>query len=142
MHKGPFTLIPWNSSVEVLTRGYARLRSKKCYHIFATLPDGTTRPGYGHSYWRRDFYLGRPKKCSNLRKHGIEFREAATVFYDPLSTTFPDDSHSVEEQRFVTVGSSARRRILVIAHTEEGDTIRIISARRATPGERRFYEEI
>ena len=81
------------------------------------------------------------KNAANLRKHGIEFREAATVFYDPFSTTFPDDSHSVEEQRFVTIGSSARVRILVIAHTEEGDTIRIISARRATPGERRFYEE-
>jgi uncharacterized DUF497 family protein len=81
------------------------------------------------------------KNASNLKKHGIEFREAATVFYDPLSTTFPDDCHSVEEQRFLTVGGSARRRILVIAYTEEGDTIRIISARRATTSERTFYEE-
>jgi uncharacterized DUF497 family protein len=81
------------------------------------------------------------KNATNIKKHGIEFRQAATAFYDPLSTTFPDDSHSAEEQRFVTIGASTRGSILVIAHTEEGDMIRIISARQATPRERRFYEE-
>ncbi len=82
------------------------------------------------------------KAAANLRKHGIDFREAATVFDDPLSTTFPDEDHSAAEQRFLTIGASMRRRVLVIAHTEERETIRIISARLATRREQRFYEEI
>jgi uncharacterized DUF497 family protein len=69
------------------------------------------------------------------------FREAATVFFDILSTTFPDEDHSASEQRFLTIGSSARNRVLVVAHTEQGDAIWIISARKATRQERRFYEE-
>lgn len=59
---------------------------------------------------------------------------------DPLSTTFPDEAHS-EEARFVTIGASTRRTVLVVAHTERNDTIRIISARRATRREREFYEQ-
>ncbi len=82
------------------------------------------------------------KAAANLRKHGIDFREAATVFDDPLSTTFPDEDHSAVEHRFLTIGASMRRRVLVIAHTEERETIRIISARLATRREQRFYEEI
>ena len=78
---------------------------------------------------------------SNIGKHGVDFREAATVFDDPLSTTFPDADHSLDEQRFLTVGMSAHGRILVIPHTETDDTIRIISARKATKHEREFYEE-
>jgi uncharacterized DUF497 family protein len=81
------------------------------------------------------------KAAANLKKHGTDFREAATIFDDPLSTTFPDDDHSESEQRFLTIGQSARRRLLVVAHTEEGDTIRIMSAREATRSEQRFYEE-
>lgn len=81
------------------------------------------------------------KNTLNRKKHGVDFREAATVFYDPLSTTFPDEDHSQAEQRFLTIGLSTAEKVLVIAHTEEGDTIRIISARPATPQERRFYEE-
>ncbi|MGH7827298.1 MAG: BrnT family toxin [Candidatus Binatia bacterium] len=81
------------------------------------------------------------KEAENRRKHGISFREAATVFSDPLSTEFPDPDHSHDEQRYIIIGMSRRDRILVVAHTEEGDTIRIISARRATRPERRFYEE-
>ena len=81
------------------------------------------------------------KNAANVRKHGIDFREAATVFSDPLSTTFPDDDHSEIEQRFLTLGTSVTGTLLVIAHTEEGDTIRIISARPAMPRERKFYEE-
>jgi uncharacterized DUF497 family protein len=81
------------------------------------------------------------KAAANLKKHGTDFREAATVFDDPLSTTFPDDDHSAREQRFLTIGQSVRRRVLVVAHTEEGGTIRIISAREATRREQRFYEE-
>jgi uncharacterized DUF497 family protein len=83
-----------------------------------------------------------PKKAAeNLRKHGVDFREAATVFEDPLSLTFPDPDHSNREQRFLIIGSSALGRTLVVSHTESGDTIRIISARTATRGERKFYEE-
>ena len=81
------------------------------------------------------------KNAANVKKHGVDFREAATVFYDPLSITFPDEDHSDDEERFLTIGASARGSVLVISHTEEGDTIRIISARAATPRERRFYEE-
>jgi uncharacterized protein len=81
------------------------------------------------------------KAVANLRKHRIDFPEAATVLGDPLSTTFPDVDHSGLEQRFLTIGASTRRRLLVVAHTEEGETVRIISARRATRSERRFYEE-
>ncbi|HKW97771.1 MAG TPA: BrnT family toxin [Bryobacteraceae bacterium] len=83
-----------------------------------------------------------PKKAGgNLRKHGVDFHEAASVLGDPLSMTFPDPDHSAHELRFLTIGISGRRRVLVIAHTEEGETVRIISARRATRQERRFYEE-
>ena len=77
----------------------------------------------------------------NLKKHGINFHEAATVLGDPLSTTYPDVEHSGPEQRFVTIGVSSRHRVLVVAHMGEGERIRIISARRATRHERRFYEE-
>ncbi len=81
------------------------------------------------------------KAASNLKKHGIDFHEAATVLNDTLSTTFPDEEHSSFELRFVTVGMSSRGRILVVVHTEHGSMIRIISARRATSHEQRFYEE-
>ena len=81
------------------------------------------------------------KASANLKKHQVDFREAATEFGDALSTTFPDSDHSLAERRFITIGTSARGRVLVVAHTEVGDTIRIISARTATPRERMFYEE-
>jgi len=81
------------------------------------------------------------KAGTNFRKHGVGFREAATVFYGPLSITFPDDDHSEFESRFLTIGRSARERVLIVAHTEEDDTIRIISARPATRRELKFYEE-
>ena len=77
----------------------------------------------------------------NARKHGVDFREAASVFHDSLSTTFPDVDHSAEERRFVTIGLSTKRRLLVVSHSEEGQALRIISARRATRRERRFHEE-
>ena len=81
------------------------------------------------------------KAAANLKKHRTDFREAATIFDDPLSTTFPDLDHSERQQRFLTIGQSLQQRVLVVAHTEEGDTIRIISARKATRREQRFYEE-
>ena len=81
------------------------------------------------------------KAEENLKKHGVDFREAATVFDDSLSTTFPDADHSMGERRFLIIGLSAFGRILVVSHTETNATIRIISARSATRRERRFYEE-
>lgn len=81
------------------------------------------------------------KEAANQRKHGVGFREAATVMRDTLSTTFPDPVHSRGEERYVTIGRSRLGRTLVVAHTEREGTIRIISARPATPRERRFYEE-
>ena len=70
----------------------------------------------------------------------MSFDEAVTVFYDPLSATFDDAEHSADEPRFITVGSSARGRLLVVAHAERGATVRIISARRATARERKRHE--
>ena len=81
------------------------------------------------------------KAAANVRRRRVSFNEAATVLDDPLSTTFPDEAHSEGEMRFVTVGVSQRGRLLVVAHTERNDTIRIISARLATRREREFYEQ-
>lgn len=84
----------------------------------------------------------REKATSNRKKHGIDFHEAATVLKDTLSTTFPDVDHSLPgESRFVTVGMSNFGRALVVIHTDEASGVRIISARRATKHERKFYEE-
>lgn len=83
-----------------------------------------------------------PKKARlNLRKHKVSFEEAATAVSDPMATTGADPDHSVTEDRYITFGVSARGRLLVVAHTEEHDTIRIISARRARKRERNLYEE-
>ena len=81
------------------------------------------------------------KEAANRRKHRVSFHEAATVFGDSLSTTFPDPDRAHEEHRYITIGMSERGRILVVAHIDQGKTVRIISARRATRRERRFYEE-
>lgn len=76
----------------------------------------------------------------NLKKHGVSFSEASTVFNDPLSLTFPDPDHSYGEDRYVIIGLSGANRILVVSHTDRADRIRIISAREATRKEQRFYE--
>lgn len=81
------------------------------------------------------------KAGSNLRKHGVSFHEAATVLHDPLSTMFPDKDHSRREARYLTIGRSSKRRLLVVSHTQVGKTIRMSSARQAIRRERRFYEE-
>jgi len=81
------------------------------------------------------------KAAENLAKHGVSFEEASTVFRDTLSATGPDPDHSVGEERFVTFGVSTSGRLLIVAHAEDGDTIRIISARPAKSGERKIYEE-
>ena len=80
------------------------------------------------------------KAESNLRKRGISFAEAATVFFDPLSITIPDPLHSLTEDRFVITGLSNRSRCLVVVHSDRGDKIRIISARLASSSERKKYE--
>ena len=81
------------------------------------------------------------KAAGNLPNHGVSFVEAATVFRDDLSISVPDPDHSLEEERFITVGVSGQNRLLMVAHTERGDLIRIISARELMPKERRQYEE-
>ena len=80
------------------------------------------------------------KAATNVRKHGVSFEEAATVFGDPLSLTIADTLHSEGEDRFVTMGQSAAGRLLAVVHTERGDAVRIIGARLATRRERRAYE--
>ena len=83
-----------------------------------------------------------PKKAAdNLKNHGISFDEATTVFGDPLAATIPDPEHSSEEPRFVTMGQTASRRLVVVVHTDREEEIRIISARRATAGEKKSYAE-
>jgi uncharacterized protein len=77
----------------------------------------------------------------NLKKHGVSFEEAATALSDPMAVTGLDPDHSIYEERYITFGVSERGRLLVVSHTEEGDTIRIISARKASKGERELYEE-
>ena len=81
------------------------------------------------------------KAESNERKHGVAFPEAGTVFNDELALTFFDPAHSVDENRYVTIGRSATGRLLVAAHTQRGARIRLISAREATDNERRRYED-
>lgn len=76
----------------------------------------------------------------NVKKHRVSFDEAVTIFYDPLAATFDDPHHSAGEHRFLTVGYSSRGRLLVVAHVERGETIRIISARLATAQERKRHE--
>ncbi len=81
------------------------------------------------------------KAKRNLKKHGVSFEEAATVFGDPLSMTIADPLHSTVEQRWVTMGLTHRRRLVVVVHTSRGSTIRLISARKAARREKRAYEE-
>lgn len=80
------------------------------------------------------------KAAANVRKHGVDFVEASTLFGDPLELTIPDPDHSLGEARFLSVGLSADARLLVVAYTEREGTIRIIQARLAEPRERRAYE--
>jgi uncharacterized protein len=82
------------------------------------------------------------KAASNLKKHGVSFDEAATVFDDPLSSTLPDDQHSDDELRFVTVGMSSRQRLLFVVYTEIDSRIRLIGARPVTATERKQYEQV
>jgi len=83
-----------------------------------------------------------PKKAaSNLRKHGVSFEEAASVFNDLLATVYEDPDHSVREKRYLTIGTSAQGRLLHIAYADRGARIRIINARKVTGRERDLYEK-
>ncbi len=88
-----------------------------------------------------EFEWNSDKADKNLKKHSVSFQEAATVFGDALSLTFPDPDHSIGESRYVTIGLSRYGRLLVVSHTDRDERIRIIIAREATRQEQRFYEK-
>ncbi len=81
------------------------------------------------------------KSLANVRKHGVSFEEAATVFQDPTAWTFPDPDHSEKEHREITVGHTIKERLVFVSHCDRQGGIRLISARLATKKERRVYEE-
>jgi uncharacterized protein len=77
----------------------------------------------------------------NISKHDIDFGEGSSVFDDPIFITFLDEEHSIDEERYITIGLSNKGRLLLVAHAERSDRIRIISARKATKNEEKFYQE-
>lgn len=81
------------------------------------------------------------KAARNLSKHGVSFEEAKTVFDDPLYIDFYDPDHSEDEARYLIIGASNRRRLMIVSYTERNDSIRLISAREVTRSEREAYEE-
>jgi len=81
------------------------------------------------------------KSKENLRKHGVAFEEAKTVFNDPFTITITDPDHSNEEERYLDIGFSSKEKLLVVWYSERGENMRIIGCRRATPSERKIYEE-
>ena len=87
------------------------------------------------------FEWDRGKDSANRRKHGVGFAEASTVCDAPLSITIPEPDHAIDEERFVIVGMSSKRSLLIVVHTIRGERIRLISGRSATKHERRNYEE-
>jgi uncharacterized DUF497 family protein len=83
-----------------------------------------------------------PEKAgSNLKKHQVDFEEASTIFDDPQFITFLDEEHSTDEERYITIGLSNKGRLIMAAHTERNNHIRIISARKVTKNEEKFYQE-
>ncbi len=88
-----------------------------------------------------EFEWDQDKASTNLRKHGVSFDEAVTAFADPLSLTIEDPDHSKGEERYLLLGRSEAGRLLVVAHIEHGQRIRLISARLATRRERKDYEQ-
>ena len=89
------------------------------------------------------FEWNEAKSRANLKKHGVSFLEAKSVFFDEYAVQFYDDEHSSEEERFIMLGMSNLSRVLVVCHCEraDGEVIRIISARKATKKERGFYPQ-
>ena len=88
-----------------------------------------------------NFEWDEAKAAANLDSHGVSFEEAISVFGDPLYVDFLDPDHSDAEQRYLIVGTSEARRLLIVSYTERDDALRIISARELTAAERRAYEE-
>ena len=88
-----------------------------------------------------DFEWDDTKAESNERKHGVTFADAMTVFADSLALTGFDPGHSDDEDRFITMGTSADGRLLIVSHTDRDDKVRLFSAREATRRERRDYED-
>ena len=87
------------------------------------------------------FEWDRDKASANAAKHGVSFIEAITAFGDPLSLTIADPDHSEDERRYLLIGRTHRNRLVVVAHTERGELIRVINAREASPREVRRYEQ-
>lgn len=90
---------------------------------------------------RPNFEWDETKARRNRRKHKVSFDEAATVFADPFSFTISDPDHSESERRYISIGRSEKGRLLVVIYTQRESKVRIISCRKATVAERRFYEE-
>jgi len=88
-----------------------------------------------------DFEWDRKKAKYNLRKHGVSFEEASTVFDDVLASYYQDPDHSADEKRLLTIGTSARGRLLYVAFADRNQRMRIISARVPTKQEKKLYEE-
>lgn len=88
-----------------------------------------------------EFEWDEAKAASNERKHGVSFHEAASAFGDPLGAIFPDPDRSTDEVREILFGYSDRNRLLVVSFTERPPNLRIISARVASPGERKNHED-
>jgi len=101
----------------------------------------TRREGGDYPSMKPLFEWDTAKAAANVAKHGVDFAEARSVFADPLALFAPDPDHSGREDRFVVTGLSHYDRVLVVVFTERASTTRIISARAATRGERRSYEE-
>jgi len=87
------------------------------------------------------FEWDRKKAILNIKKHGVSFEDAATAFGDPLSVTIHDPKHSDDEDRFLLLGETKDKKLVVVAHTDRKDTIRLINARPATRQEREDYEK-
>jgi uncharacterized protein len=87
-----------------------------------------------------EFEWDEEKAVGNLKKHDVSFEEGATIFNDPRIATISDPIHSKDEERFVSIGISIQRHLLVVVHTERNERIRLISCRKATSGERKRYE--
>jgi uncharacterized DUF497 family protein len=88
-----------------------------------------------------EFEWDQRKDRKNRKAHGVAFEDAKAAFWDPLSLTISDPTHSIGEERFVLLGLSRQGRLLYVVHRDLGDRIRIISARRATKKEMKDYEE-
>lgn len=90
---------------------------------------------------KQRFEWNAEKAKVNIQKHQVDFEEASTIFDDPQFITFLDDEHSIDEERYITIGLSNKNRLLMVAHTERKNKIRIISARKAAKDEEKFYSE-